>query len=251
MNKLEFATFAPLDYSANEALNILCTNLSFAGNHMKKIMLTSCLAGEGKSFIAMNILRTIAGLGKRVVLVDADLRRSSIWNKFGVRLLEGENTGLAHYLAGLNELERVVYETDIAGAFMVPVGKRVSNSLSLLNTKRLGQLLDRLSEQFDLVIVDTSPIGIIVDAAEVAKSCDGAVFVVSHNKIRRNELREARQMVERASCEVIGAVLNGVTTKSFSSRKYYQSVSYAHEYYGVRGVKMKNAKKTHSESRTI
>ena len=76
MNALTIRHFPPLSYACSEAVNTLCTNLSFAGENVKKIMLTSCHASEGKTFLSMNIMRTMAKLGKTVVLVDADLRRS-------------------------------------------------------------------------------------------------------------------------------------------------------------------------------
>ena len=128
-------------------------------------------------------------------------------------------------------LEDVVYETNIGGAYMVPMGKKVSNSLSLLNTKRLGLLLDRLAESFDMVLIDTSPVGIIVDAAEIAKYCDGALLIASYNNVTRGEMREARLLLERAGCEVLGAVLNKVTFNTLSSKKYYNYKYNSREYY--------------------
>ena len=99
-------------------------------------MMTSCHASEGKSFITMNMMRTFARLGKRVVLVDADLRRSMLLARYGGRVHKGVQFGLAHYLAGMCSAEDVLYETNIPGAYMVPVGREVNNSLSLLTTQQ-------------------------------------------------------------------------------------------------------------------
>ena len=129
MNKIEFTRFAELDYTGDEALNTLCTNLTFAGDGVRKIMMTSCHASEGKSFITMNMMRTFARLGKRVVLVDADLRRSMLLTRYGGRVPKGVQFGLAHYLAGMCSAEDVLYETSVPGAYMVPVGREVNNSL--------------------------------------------------------------------------------------------------------------------------
>lgn len=89
MNRIEFSRFGELDYTGAEAMNTLCTNLTFSGEGVRKIMTTSCHSFEGKSFISMNMMRTFAKLGKRVVLVDADLRKSVILSKYGGRVQQG------------------------------------------------------------------------------------------------------------------------------------------------------------------
>lgn len=235
MNKLEFSNFAPLDYACTEALNTLCTNLSFAGDGIVKIMVTSSQSGEGKSFLSMNMMRTLSELGKSVVLVDADLRHSFIARTFGMR--PSKIPGLTHYLVGMSDAEDVLYATDIEGAYMVPAGRSVANSLSLLNTPRLTRLFDWLAKQFDVVLVDAPPVGVIIDAAEIAKSCDGTLLVVSWNRVTRRELNESRRQIERTGCRVLGTVLNSVSFDSLGSKKYYNRSYYSH--YAPRGEQRK------------
>ena len=230
MNKIEFTRFAELDYTGDEALNTLCTNLTFAGAGIRRIMMTSCHASEGKSFISMNMLRTFARLGKRVVLVDADLRRSMILARYGGRVQKGVQFGLTHYLAGMCSAEDVLYETNMPGAYMVPVGREVNNSLSLLTTQKLSQLLDWLGDKFDFVLVDAPPVGMIIDAAEIAKSCDGSLVVVSYNAVRRQELVEVKRQLEQTGCPILGTVLNRVELDNYLNRKYYYK-SYYTSYY--------------------
>lgn len=194
MKKLEFTKFPSLGFAGAEAINTLCVNLSFAGAKMRKIMVTSCQPGEGKSYISMNLMRNFANLGTRVVLVDADLRKSMIMSRYGIKTdTPRGNKGLAHYLAGKCEASEVLYETNLPGAYMVPVGRDVKNSLPLLTDPRLPLLLDKLAREFDIVLVDVPPVGLIVDAAEIAKSCDGALFVVGYNKARHAELHPAKE----------------------------------------------------------
>lgn len=250
MNKLELVRFRGLDYACKEAINTLCTNLTFVGNDKRIIMITSTQAHEGKSFLTMNIMRTLAQLGKRVVLVDADLRKSQIAARYGVRITEGTGYGTVHYLAGMCGLNDVVYETGIPGAYMVPVGREVSNSLALLSTPRLGHMLGELKTRFDFVLVDAPPVGVIIDAAEISKHCNGAIFAVKYNSISRRELQEAKSQIDRAGCEVLGAVLNDVDLETLSSKKYYNKSYYNHynfDYYktgtGKRGASAANAKK--------
>ena len=228
MKNVAITLFPPLDYAAAEAINTLCTNLSFAGAAVKKIMITSCHASEGKSYLAMNIMRTMASLGKVVTLVDADLRRSQIGVEYGLQYSMPQPQGLTHYLAGMATLEDVVYATDIEGAYMVPVGREVSNSLSLLNTPRLPFLLDNLAKQMDFVIVDAPPVGVIIDAAEIAKSCDGTLFAVSYNEVARKELANAKRQIDQTGCRVLGAALNNIEMDSYTSRKYYNKSYYSH-----------------------
>ena len=228
MNQVELTRFPALDYACKEAMNTLCTNLTFVGGMRNRIMITSCNASEGKSFLSMNIMRTLAQLGHSVVLVDADLRRSQIKARYGLHFLDGEGYGMTHYLAGICGPEDVVYATDIPGSAIVPVGHEVINSLAMLNTPRLERLFKQLSSQFEFVIVDAPPVGVIIDAAEIAKYCDGTIFVVKYNSVSRKELLNARQQIERSGSVVLGAVLNEVSFDSLSSKKYYNKSYYSH-----------------------
>ena len=136
MKSIEIGRFASLSYAGQEAINTLCTNLSFSGENMKRIMVTSTHASEGKSFLTMNIARTMAKYGKRVVFVDADLRRSTLASKHKFAFPdEMDKWGLAHLLAGMVDEKSVVYSTNIEGVYMVPVGRSVSNPLPLLNSE--------------------------------------------------------------------------------------------------------------------
>ena len=229
MHTLTIQKFPPLKYAGAEAVNMLCTNLSFSGENVKKIMFTSCHAAEGKSFLSMNVLRTMAKLGKSVVMVDADLRRSAIAQKYGFQFDLGENAlGLSHYLAGMADEADVIYETGIHGAHMVPVGRTVSNSLPLLNTRRFQNLLNDLAGRFDYVIVDAPPIGLVIDAAQIAKFCDGTVLVVGYNTVRRQELNDARDQILQTGCPILGAVMNLTEYDHYLRKKYSYKSYYAH-----------------------
>jgi protein-tyrosine kinase len=220
MKSLQFQKFPELTYAVTESINTLCTNLTFTGSKYKKIMVTSVSEAEGKSFLSMEILRTMAELGKRIILVDADLRRSNIATKYDIRFNSNNNLGVTHYLAGKCQLDDILYATDYKRAYFVPVGYCVSNSLALLNSPKLQELLEQLAMQADYVLVDSPPVGMIVDASEIAKSCEGAIFAVSYNQVHRRDLFEARQQIERSGCTVLGAVLNDVPMNVYNKRKY-------------------------------
>jgi len=229
MNRAKIRRFEPLDYHANEAFNTLCTNLFFTGGDIKKIMVTSCHPQEGKSFVTMNLMRSLAGLGLRTILVDADIRASAIQGVYGVQvdLPEGQRyKGLTHYLAGQCSIDDIVCKTDIPNAWMILSGKNVTNSLPLLNTPRLRTLLNALAGKFDVVLVDAPPVGTIIDAARIAGSCDGTMFVCQSGAISYREFQEAYKQIEKTGCPILGTVLNKFDEKMFGGRYYHKSSYY-------------------------
>jgi len=242
MNNLTIKNFPPLGYACAEAVNTLCTNLSFSGESIKTIMITSCNASEGKSFVSMNVMRTLAQFGKSVVLVDADLRRSMIKSQYGLQYADPEKSfGLAHWLAGKAAFDDVVYRTNIDRAYIVPVGRELSNPLPLLNSPRFKQMINQLTKIADYVIVDAPPVGTVIDAAQIAKHCDGTLIVVNYNTIHRQELIDIKQQLEQTECPILGTVLNMVEYDGYVGKKYYYK-----SYYSSYGPGGESGKKTGS-----
>ena len=237
MNALAFHQFPPLSYPCGEAVNMLCTNLSFSGENVKRLMVTSCHASEGKSYLSMNIMRTMAKLGRRVVMVDCDLRRSTITQHYDIRFQDSEHTrGLSHYLAGMAEERDILYETNIPGAYLLPVGTNVTNALPLLNSERFRTLMRNLRDQFDYTIVDAPPVGLVIDAAQIAKYCDGTLLVVGYNTVRRQEIIDVKAQIDQTGCPILGTVINMTEYDSFLSRKYaYKSYYSRYGYYRKKG----------------
>lgn len=231
MNTLEFRKLPQASYPVNEAFNTLSTNISFLGRDTKKLMLTSSHASEGKSFTSLSLARKLAERGKRIVLVDTDLRRSRIVSTYGVKFpQDSKKYGLSHYLAGIAEQDEVLYKTNVAGMDFVPVGRELLNPLPLLVSNRFQALLDRLAEAYDYVIVDAAPVGVVIDAAEIAKYCDGILLVVNYNQVHRQELIEAKAQLEHSDCPILGTILNQVDYDGFANKKYYYKSHYS-DYY--------------------
>ena len=243
MNELQFSKFPRLNYACNEGINTLCTNLTFVGDDKRIFLFTSHKPGEGKSFLSMYTMRTMAKLGYRVVLVDADLRRSAISTRYGVYSNRTITYGISHYLAGRCALEEAIYETNIPRAWFMPVGQLVSNSLSLLNTARFPQMLAWLKSNFDYVLIDAPPVGTVIDAAIISKYCDGALLALGYNKTTKKELLETKHLLTRSGCEILGIVLNQVALDELSVKKYYYKSYYTKEYYSDNSSKTKKAKK--------
>ena len=230
MVDMKVTRFESLAYQANEALNTLCTNLFFTGGDIKKIMVTSCHPQEGKSFVAMNLMRSLAGLGMKVVLVDADIRASAIQGVYGVQITTADGQaypGLTRYLAGRCQADDIIGKTDIANAWMILSGRNVTNSLPLLSSPRLKNLLDALAKQFDVVLVDAPPVGTIIDAAKIAGACDGTLFVVQSGGTSHQELSAAIQQIEKTGCPILGSVLNKFDERQYGDKYYYHKSYYA------------------------
>ena len=196
-------------------------------------MITSCHAAEGKSYLSMNLMRTLAQRGIKVALVDADLRRSMVNSDYGLKYEDGrsDGKGLSHFLAGMVGMDEVIYQTDIPNAIMVPVGRDVPNPLALLTNSHFAELLDMLARMADYVIVDAPPVGVVIDAAEIAKACDGTLIAVYFNDVSRQELLDVKQQIEQSGCPILGTVLNQVDYDSYLSRKYYYRTYGKYGYY--------------------
>ena len=138
--------------------------------------------------------------------------------------------GLSNYLAGYCTSSAIIYETNLFGACFVPIGREVANPMPLLDSQRLPDLLNELAEQYDLVLVDAPPIGMVVDAANIARHCDGCLFVVEYAKRHKRELAGAVRQMQQSDCPVLGCILNKVSMRTLSERKYY-----SHHYYGNYG----------------
>lgn len=231
---LTITHFPELDYVSAEGMNTLVTNLSYCGQDVKRIMVTSRYAGEGKSFITMNLMRTYALMGRKVIVVDTDLRASGIQLDYHLRTKHDEILGLSEYLSGKCAFEDIVYQTNVSGAYIIPAGHEAPNPLQLLDTPRMKQLMDAVSREFDLVLVDTAPVGMLVDAIAIAKFCDGALLVVSYGQGKQKEIGEAVEHIKQTGCKMLGAVMNEVRFKKLSNKHYYYSSRRYSGYYRKR-----------------
>lgn len=231
MKKLAINYVRKLPYSVEEELNRLRVNFSFCGDHFKKVMITSSTADEGKSFVSFNLWRMLADSGKKVVLVDADIRKSVLRSRHKITAEQGRDNsfgGLSHYLAGQVELDDIVYETNIPNAYMVPMTHSVTNPILLLQSARFNYLLEELAQIFDYVLVDTPPLTLVADAGLVAAQCDGTILVVNASDTPKGLISDSLKQIERAGCELMGVVLNKVNQ---AKSPYYQKYG-KYGYYG-------------------
>lgn len=220
MNRVIISKLPKTEYATQESLNTICSNILFSGVDVKRILVTSSSAGNGKSYASILMARSFAARGMRVLLIDADLRRSQLNKKYGIKY-EVKSVGLANYLAGYSTEGEVIYATDIDNMYLIPIGRTVSNPIPFLSGERMERLMRDVKENFDIVIVDAPPIGQVVDAAQLALYCDGAILVVSYNSTTRRELLEVKQQMNKTGISILGCIINQVDYESLSAKKYY------------------------------
>lgn len=213
-------TFKELPYAVEEALNRLRVNIKFCGKNTQKILLTSSIPNEGKSFVSVHLWKMLAEAGFKTVFVDLDLRKSTVNERHEVHT-EGELQGLDYYLSGNAEYEDVVYETDIKNAYMIPSAHILENPATLLEDPRFAELLNRLSNEYRYVIIDSPPLVNVTDGALVASMCDGAVMVVRSGYTSKKLFRQSLQQLNRVDCKLLGVVVNRVQTANHKYGKGY------------------------------
>ena len=216
MKYLEIKEMDTMSYGSREAMNRLRVNLGYCGDQYKRILVTSSVPDEGKSFVSINLWRMLAEAGSRVVLVDADIRRSVLRSRHQFVTEEHRNAaGLANYLAGQTDVRNVIYSTNIDGAYMVPTFRSIANPSLLLQNPRFGEMMEILSKEYDYVLVDTPPLETVSDGLLVAAHCDGALLVVHSGATSRRLVGSSLKQLQSVNCPVVGTVLNQVeTTKS-------------------------------------
>lgn len=221
-----------LPYAVEEAMNRLRVNIKFCGKNTKKILIISSVPNEGKSTVSVHLWKMLAEAGFPSVLVDLDLRKSVLKERLEFQH-KGEITGLDYYLSGLSEYQDVVYETNISNGYVVPVSNLLENPSALLEDPRMGELLNRLEEDYRYVIIDSPPLDSVADGALIASLCDGAILVVRSGMTSKRLVRQSLQQLDRVHCRLLGMVLNRVETKSRAYQKYYGKYgSYYNDYYG-------------------
>lgn len=218
--KLEFIK------KAEEYYNALCTNIQLSGDKLKVISVTSVSPGEGKTTTSVNIAWSFARAGYKTLLIDGDTRNSVISGFFKSR---EKITGLTEFLSGTADLSHGLCDTNIENLFVVQSGSVSPNPTALLQSKNFNDMIETLRKYFDYIIVDTAPIGIVIDAAIITQKCDASILVTATGEANKRDVQKAKQQLKQTGKLFLGVVLNKL---DISVDKYG-----VHGFYGNYGKK--------------
>ena len=195
------------------------------------LLVSSAVPNEGKSTVAVNLAAAEAQHGKRVLLIDCDLRNPSAH-----KILSMENSkGLSEYLRGSLRMDRLIHATDIENMYIITGGKPASRSSELLSKEAMSALIDKLRGSYDIIILDTPPCAVLADAAEAAKIADAAILVIRQDYASRYAVLDCIQNLADMHLNLIGCVLNCTGTGPLSADRYVYGYGYGYGGYGYGG----------------
>ena len=197
------------NFVMQEAFKVLRSNIQFCGNDVKVVSITSCHENEGKSTITLGLAKSFAELGKKVLVIDADMRKS---------VMAGRNSnasnvkGLSEILSGLASLEECLYRTQYELMDIVFAGRFPPNPVELLSSPQFAKLVGSAREVYDYVFIDNAPIGLVIDCAVVAPICDGTAIVINDDDRYRNVKKIINQL-EKGNGRLLGIIRNRIHDK--------------------------------------
>ncbi|MFI3227128.1 MAG: CpsD/CapB family tyrosine-protein kinase [Clostridia bacterium] len=216
-----------IPYEAAEEMKSLRSTINLSGVDKKVIMITSCFSDEGKSSLSLELAWSMAEIGKRVLVIDTDLRRSKMANKVSKGTIE---YGLTNYLAGHIDITECFYRDVENNIYIIPAGDTPPNPAELLTTKQIKTLIEKCREVYDYIIVDTSPIGLVSDCMPIASFCDTSILLLQQGRVSRKFAKETLEKLQGLNCPVLGAIINKYDRKK-DGYKYYGKYGKYEQYY--------------------
>ncbi len=226
MKKNELITLKNPKSIISEAFRTLRTNIQYSNidKSIKTIVITSSMSEEGKTLIATNLAVSIAYTGKKVLIIDCDLRKPNIHKKLGLNNFKG----LTNVLIGETSFEEVLNKhKDIPTLDMLTSGPIPPNPSELLGSKKMEEFLRALKDEYDMIILDSPPVGIVTDAAILSTKVDGVLLAINAGKTETEAAKRSKELLENVNANIVGVVLNKVDMKNKSYNKYGYS-----KYYG-------------------
>lgn len=226
----------------SEIIRTLRTNLQFfsAKGKLKSLLVTSTMPSEGKTWVSANLAIAFAQAGKRVILIDADMRKGRLYTLFDI----SQTPGLSNYLSGMGESEedeasdiiKYLQATEVENLLIMPAGNVPPNPSELLGTERMTEMLEKMKEISDIVIIDGTPNQLVTDALIITRLVDATLIVAADKKTKKEDLKRVVNNLEQVGGKIAGIVINMMpqTAKAYE-RSYY--------YYGSTNASKTNNKK--------
>lgn len=196
---------AQMVMSMEEYYNSIRTNIQFSGRDLKVITLTSAQSGEGKSTTSVNLAISFARAGFRTLLIDADTRNSVMSGTFKSK---ERYDGLTSYLSGNAELSDVICDTTVDNLMIIPAGQVPPNPTSLIQNDNFKAMIETVRGLYDYVIIDTPPLGLVIDAAILAHHSDASLLVVKAGADKRRTITKLKEQLEQSGSVFLGVILN-------------------------------------------
>ncbi len=224
-----------------EQFRNLRTSLPYIGikGDKKKLLVTSTISGEGKSFIVANLGVSLAMTGKKVVVLEFDLSNPTLSDKLSITTSEGK--GLADYIKGTVRKDEIVMQTEVQeNLYIIPAGTLPDNPSELITSEKVPELINYLSVFYDYIIIDTAPVGLLSDAYILSSYCDASLYVVRHKHTPKTAIQRIDENNRINELKNIAIVFNGVTSRGFGANAYGYGYGYGYGYvYKEKGSKKK------------
>lgn len=213
----------------SEMFRTLRTNIQFmsAQKHLKTILVTSTMPGEGKSWVSSNLAITFAQTGKKVLLIDADMRKGRLAQLFQINKVPG----LSNLLSGIDEKGinkdadplSYINKTEIENLFVIPAGNVPPNPAELLETEQTLEMLNKFKEVFDVIILDGTPGILVTDAIILSRIVDTTLIVASHKSTQKDDIVKVKKSIENVGGKIAGVILNKtpIRAKQYLNSYYY------------------------------
>jgi capsular exopolysaccharide synthesis family protein len=216
-------TFKNPKSRAAEAFRTLRTNIQFSSldTNVKSIVVTSSGPAEGKSTVMVNLAVTMAQSGKKVIIVDCDLRKPSVHKKLGLPNSEG----LTNMLIQDKKIEECIIATKVPNLYAMTSGPTPPNPAELLGSKKMKSILGELEQVFDMVLIDAPPVIAVTDAQILATLVEGVLLIASYGQTVKFGLVKAKELLDKVGAKILGIVMNKVPedAESYYYGKYYYS----------------------------
>ncbi len=214
----------------SESYRTLRTNIQFKNKQTKRhvILVTSSAPKEGKSTTVANLAITMAQMGNKTVLIDADLRRPVMHSIFNLR----KENGITNYLIGNKELDDIIKPTFVDNLSIIPCGPLPPNPSELLGSEEMLDLINQLKNKYEVILFDSPPVIAVTDAAILSTLVDGIILVIKAHQTHREAIKRAKNLLDNAEARVFGSLLNGVNIKKTYGTNYYYYYYHYYQYYG-------------------